>query len=434
MFSIADWSTTKNKKIVDKLILIFKYIVILLLILKTQSIFTFLKNVDLHINLILVVILIILTIFRIYNKEIVIYKEKKELIMLVTYIIYILTYALITKCKDKSYIANYIIILPLLFINLANSLNVKKEIVNITKVFTKIVLIMTIISMFFYIFGSIFNIIKPTNKVTIEWGIERNIDSYILLHFNTQNINIGHINIYRNSSIFTEAPMFALVLSIALMFEVFINEEKRKKYIILLLLGLISTITLSAFVAIFITYLLWFIVNVKTIYKNKKVLILNIIVFIIILVGLVILLNIRSKSSSLNIRVDDYKASFKAFSEKMIFGHGYNNENEIKKYMSDFRWYNDGLSNSLSVILAEGGIYFSLLYIVPCIILLIYSIKKENKNVISLIICYIISISIFIYHTTPLMFLILSIMYAYIYNYIIKKNVEENKSTAEKKG
>lgn len=423
-------ATANRKKIIinktiDKVIFILKYVVMLLLILKTQSVFTFFKDIDLHINLILSINLMLLTILRIYNKEIIICGRKNQLEIIALYMIYIVLYALMTRGEDKSYIANYVVILPLFFINLADSKDIKEEIVNASKIFTKLILIITILSIFFYVFGSLLNIIKPTNNVTIEWGVERNFDSYFLLHYNAQNINVGNVHFYRNSSIFTEAPMFSLVLSVALMFEVFINDAKRKNYIAIFVLGLISTVTLSAFISIFLIYILWLFINVKSIYKNRKLLVLNIIIMLITLAGVSILLNIRSNTSSLNIRSDDYAACFKAFSKKIFLGNGYNNEDAIKEYMSDFRWYNQGLSNSIGTILAEGGIYFSILYILPCVILLRYSIIERKKNLFSLMICYVVSISIFIYHTTPLMFFILSMMYAYIYDYTIEEVKEK---------
>ena len=100
----------------------------LLLILKTQSVFTFFKDIDLHINLILSINLMLLTILRIYNKEIIICGRKNQLKIIALYMTYIVLYALMTRLEDKSYIANYVVILPLFFINLAISKDIKEEI------------------------------------------------------------------------------------------------------------------------------------------------------------------------------------------------------------------------------------------------------------------------------------------------------------------
>jgi O-antigen ligase len=139
------------------------------------------------------------------------------------------------------------------------------------------------------------------------------------------------------------------------------------------------------------------------------------------LIGVIVLMNMRSNTSSLDIRIDDYKAAIQSFKNDVIFGNGYGNEEEIKKYMSDFREYNDGLSNSIAVILAQGGIYFSMIYIFPILFLAIYAIKKKNIKLGVLVILFIFSISISIYHTTPLMLLILSMMYVYIYSYYMSR-------------
>lgn len=418
----------QNKNIVKAITLI-RYITIFLVILKTQSVFTFLKEADLHINMILFLFLSILTFLRLIRKEIAI--NKHRIIPIILYSVYILLYAILTKCKDRTFFVNFGIIFVLFFINLAFSKNLKEEVTKVAKTFAIIMTIITTISLIFFLLSSILNWIKPTNQVLIEWGEERKIDSYCFMHFNTQTIDLfGEVK-YRNSSIFTEAPMFALSLSFALAAEVFINN-KQKIRILILTLGLASTLTLSAFVNIFLIYVIWLGINYKRIIKDKKKLVLNIMLLMITIGGVFILFNARSNSSSLEIRIDDYKSSFTAFADHPLLGNGYNNEKEIKKYMGDFRKYNDGLSNSIAVILAEGGIYLSLLYIIPQLLILYESIKNRKKNVLALDIIFMISMMISIYTYTPLMLLVLGIMYAYLYRINDEKNKSKEENNVEK--
>lgn len=405
----------KKNKIIFNLIKIFEILAIFLIILKTQSVFTFLKERDLHINILLVVALAILTFLKLINNEIEIKGQKKKIICLIVYIVYILIYAILTKCNDRPFFINYGVILPLMFINISFSHNFIEEIKNIARIYVNEIVIITIISLFFFIFGSTLNIIKPTNQVLIEWGNVKSLDSYCFLHFNTQDINILNVVLNRNSSIFTEAPMFALHLTIALALEVFMLDKK-KRNIFLLVIGLCSTFTLTAFINIFIIYFLYLVFNYKQIIKSKKKIIINVIALIIAICGVVILLNARSNSSSLDIRFDDYKASMRAFKDNVFLGNGYNNEEAIKKYMSDFRRYNDGLSNSIAVLMAEGGIYFSLLYFVPILLIFYESIKRKQTNILCLNVIFVITMIFLIYLSTPLILMLLSMMYAYIYN------------------
>lgn len=416
-------------KIISKITTIVRYTTIFLIILKTQSVFTFLKEIDLHINMILVLFLVILTILRFVNKEIII--NKYRIIPLAIYAIYITIYAILTKCTDRTFFVNFGIILMLFFVNLAFSKDFKEEVKKVAKIFVINMTIITAVSLFFFLFGSVLNWIKPSNQVLIEWGEERKIDSYCFMHFNTQDIHLLGKTIYRNSSIFTEAPMFALNLSFALAAEVFLNNKQKSK-IAILVLGLISTVTLSAFINIFLIYIIWLAINYKNIIKDKKKIILNIVLLIVTICGALVLFNARSNSSSLEIRVDDYKASLQAFGDHVLLGNGYNNEEAIKKYMGDFRKYNDGVSNSIAVILAEGGIYLSLIYIIPQIMILYESLKNKNMNALALDIIFIVSMIISIYIFTPLMFLNLAIMHAYIYNIRTNKDKLKEENNIEK--
>lgn len=77
----------KKNKIIFNLIKIFEILAIFLIILKTQSVFTFLKERDLHINILLVVALAILTFLKLINNEIEIKGQKKKIICLIVYIV-----------------------------------------------------------------------------------------------------------------------------------------------------------------------------------------------------------------------------------------------------------------------------------------------------------------------------------------------------------
>ena len=317
----------KKEKNLRNSIRIFEILAVFLVILKTQSIFTFLKETDLHINIILVMSLTILTFLKLISHKIRIKGQNKKIICIVGYIIYVLIYAILTKCTDRPFFINYIIILPIMFINISFTEDFIKEIKNVAKIYVSEIVIITII----------------TNQVLIEWGEIKSLDTYCYLHFNTQNINILNIVLNRNSAIFTEAPMFALHLIIALAMAVFLLEP-RKSNIIILVIGLCSTFTLTAFISIFVIYLLYLAFNYKKIFKSKKIVIINIIALVITIVGAIILFNARSNSSSLNIRLDDYNAAIKAFKDNVFLGKGcmlslISCDEEMEKYISPVKGY-----------------------------------------------------------------------------------------------
>ena len=288
-----------ERKKVD-IVIIFRYITMLFLILKTQSVFTFFTNVDLHINLLFVSSLTIFTILRVFNKSISLKPHKKLFIFLLVYYIYVIAYGIITKCFYRPYYVNYLVVFPLLILNIVGSKNYKDEIRNLTETFVNIVFAISIISLFFYIFGSILNIIQPIDKISISWGITKKIPSYYFLHYNTQYIDIFGYSIWRNSSIFTEAPMFSLCLSFALFYYMFFSKKTRNRFIVLtLVFALITTITFSAFLCLLLIYLMFLFEKIRK-KLNKKTIILSLFILLLLILFSSILLIIRSKTSSIS--------------------------------------------------------------------------------------------------------------------------------------
>jgi hypothetical protein len=276
-----------------------------------------------------------------------------------------------------------------------------------------------VVSLVFYSLGSVSKIIEPTNFVTINWGVRKVIPTYYFLHYDTQYINIMGDIIRRNSSIFTEAPMYSLVLSFALFYHVFFSYKKKANTIIILILTLLTTMTFSAFLSLSIIYIMYMLEKFTS-KINKKTLIIWVLLLLVILTLTICVFVSRLKTSSIAIRLDDLKATFKAFYNNIIFGVGMESEEPIKVYMSSFRKYNTGLSNTIGLILAQGGLYYTTFYIIPFICLLN---KKISYKVIFYIIFVFISLFAFVYLSTPLMFLNISILYSYLYNFIIRKKV-----------
>ena len=171
--------------------------------------------------------------------------------------------------------------------------------------------------------------------------------------------------------------MCSLHFSIALLIELFLKKEYKISKCIILAVGIISTFSSTGLIllvlALTIKYIL--ISPKMKIFKLIKIITIPIIIVIAILASEYILMD-KLSSLSGSTRLDDFRAGWKAWSNSLLFGNGYNAS--LVKYMSSFRLNNTGFSNSPMLILAYGGIYMLSPYIY-CIIFGFWNNLKQKK-------------------------------------------------------
>lgn len=235
--------------------------------------------------------------------------------------------------------------------------------------YTNVVVGIAAASLFFWIFGSLLGFLRPTGYLYTSWtdgDFLHKAPSYFGIYFETQGGNFFGflVGMVRNTAIFTEAPMCSFVFTTALSAEILLNKEPEKLRCVILIAAVISTLSTSGYTAmVLILGLKYILTKPKSIfgkvYKSvtlPAVAILGVVVFILL---------VEDKLNSLSgiIRIDDFAAGFKAWLDAPIFGNGYENISSIQQYMSAFRRYNLGFSNSPMAVLAEGGIYLFMPYL-----------------------------------------------------------------------
>jgi hypothetical protein len=126
-------------------------------------------------------------------------------------------------------------------------------------------------------------------------------------------------------------------------------------------LGAVSSLSAKAILLMVLCFVLYFVFKNP---QNKRATIIRAVsVFVPAFVFAAVIILDKMQSYSFFIRLDDLFASLKTFSENILFGSGYyNNESIIKNFSYEFR-ANDGLSMGLAVLLAQGGLYMFLFYI-----------------------------------------------------------------------
>lgn len=395
---------------------ILQYLLVFFVILDSRSVFSCFVDGNLGKIFTIFIVVILLLIFLLNTN----YKFKKSAI---TFIFFYLIYIILFFVKNVTnyqinFINNFLILFLLMF--LVFCVYDRKNIENLFKAYVNIMFLIAIISLMFFFFGSLTNILSTNVIKIIDWGGKQVIGGYSYLHFNTQTTIMFNKVILRNTSIFVEGPMFALHLMFAMSLSLFFKRKILNKYAVIFGITILSTLSITGF--LFYLFSLFY----KYTFFNKsriKVIILPIIFLFFLGIGTTFL-NDKQSTNSYSIRSDDYSAGFKAFKDYPIFGSGFLNNNEAIKHMSSYRLYNTGLSNSFIIVLVHGGIYLTLFYLIPIFLNLKKLIFSKNKNLflIEIILLQLYLMFTSAYQYTSLMMLFLAFDY---YLLIFYKNNEE---------
>ena len=193
---------------------------------------------------------------------------------------------------------------------------------------------------------------------------------------------VAGFTIYRNMGFFTEPLMFCIPLITALFTEMFLRpkEDRRVWRWVVLLAAVVSTqSTLGMLLATGA-------VGVKLVegIRPKRRWIMAFPALIV--VALFAFLLLRQKSDvgggSTAAHIEHYIAAFKTFLEHPLLGCGYLREEPILLHLSKgLQARSKGLSNSVAVVLAEGGVLLGLICMLPFFIGLAQLRSRNSKRV-----------------------------------------------------
>ncbi len=264
----------------------------------------------------------------------------------------------------------------LLFIMNTNSLEWFME------AFTNIIFIICILSLIFFVFGSLMGIIKPTGYypyTEIGWGKNNYSDFYHLYCEGQTVVALGYSGV-RNISMFVEGPMLTYVIGFAMYYELFFRSLGfRKSFIGVFIITIATSFsTTGILIVIFLMYMKFY----DFVKKNKFIKYL-IVPIVICIVGYSLFFVVEDKFTSnvysASARTDDILASFKCFFSNFFNGVGYQNMDAIESYRL-FKRSNAGLSTGVGAILAYGGLLWGSWYIVPFIVAIANYIRKPETR------------------------------------------------------
>lgn len=242
-----------------------------------------------------------------------------------------------------------------------------------------IMLVLAVVSLIFYLGGTVFNIIPNSGITTFEWSYTRTCNNYYNLYYESQKLNMGGgFFTTRNCGIFTEAPMYSFLLGVSLAVETFLRNSVNKKKCLIYILTIITTRSTTGILCILLCAFLYY---VNKALRSKKHDIKRTLVFVlffgVIGVAAVVLSNKLeqvSGSNSTSIRSDHVLACLKAWLENPIIGQGYLNQDAVMQYED----YQQGISIGLLYMLATGGIILFSTLLLPFIVNAIRCIKRKQ--------------------------------------------------------
>lgn len=380
------------------------YLLALFLILNNQTVFQNSISFNYHIYEITLLLIIVTTLYQIEKYGIYENKFKSLLNLSFIYYVYLSIISIASVGVDQlvSFWARYAS-LPFVFFYFSSNASYIVKIELFRKV-VNVMVVISCISLFFWIFGSTFKMITPTGVALFEWGTVNEVSSYFNIYFETQYVDwLGIDFFWRNTAIFVEGPMMSLTLIIAITLIYYFDDiwhiATWKKFI--LAFAIITSISVTGY------FILWGFVVLK-LYRSKKFRAIMIVMLIpLSLYAIQVMMDMKQSTGSYSLREDDYYVGFITWLQNPIFGWGFNNWEALQANMKGRA--NDGFSNSIFSVLTQGGILMGLMYFIP---ILIGITSKEFKRFVVCIVYAILFISI-IFQTAYVNFFLFCLMIPY---------------------
>lgn len=257
--------------------------------------------------------------------------------------------------------------------------------------YSNIMGLLALSSLFFWIFGSLLEIIPYTFIIPNDWFDDRFIPSYYGIYFETQNnllantTFMGSDSVIRNSGFFNEAPMYNMNLCFALSIELYLRQNKSLLRIILFVVTILTTFSSTGYFFLLINVMIYMFFTLR----NKKSGMSLLIIPFVLIIGLSLSSSIlenkqETGESSYNHRYEDIVKCIEVGLNNPIIGVGI--FHPAKE--SGGNDTNYGFSNSLFTTFAHGGFYFFFLYFFSLFIVPFSFLKETRKKWPVFLLCY----------------------------------------------
>lgn len=284
------------------------------------------------------------------------------------------------------FIKNFMIIMPLFMIIMWFKAHIGRPFDLFYK-HSDIVSVYCLFNLMVYLSGILNGASMPSDVIYSKWSTNMfsvNFYNIVTIHNGTA-WQIADIPLLRNYGVFVEPLLFSVQLVTALFTELFVRSDTDKLKLYKAILISLTLLSSQTTMGMMIMSLAWGMKAVEfSIVRNKKFYILP---AIILVIGLVAFLFYEksamrydiSDGGSIYTHIQDFKIGIKAFLNKPLFGGGYQNNT----YVNEFTPIEEGprgFSNSIAIVLGQGGIMLGLLCTAPFIIVLFNIFKKGKRN------------------------------------------------------
>ncbi|HFU3730807.1 TPA: O-antigen ligase family protein [Streptococcus suis] len=400
---------TLSKKVISGL----EYIFFILLILSLRTIFVHLMyyRTNIYLKVLMIIVSTLLILLGLSKFRV----EKHFVFSMFSYILVAMMFFLINFSRIseglQALFFDLFLLLPVFVILIKNYSNQGRLGAFIAK-YSEIVTVIALISLFFWIFGSLLYIISPNIRVLTNWADIRGriISGYYYLYFETQRIELLGFSGWRNTSIFVEGPMYNFVLNIAYIQSVFFEKNRKKFREIILLFSILSTFSITGILVI--SLINFYNIYLKSKLTTKKVLFLATLSPLALFGAIRLIYDIileKAQSSSASIRMDDLLAGAKAWWASPLLGHGYMHLEAVLPYMNMSIRPNTGYSNGIFSTFVQGGVILFLMYYLPMV--LIFFSRKISFDLKFSILLWIFLLLSTIVDNTPLFLFVIALGY-----------------------
>lgn len=401
------------------------YVVLILCLLNCNTIYSTSNNIDFKLSEMTILFLFIL--IYVEAKFLPIELMKKWFLCFLPYFLWniIIIFSSVTVEKLTGYVIRFFLFIPLVALFIMLKIQHGKLWETLIRL-KNIVYIYAIISLILWVLVCIVKVIPEMGTLECGWGENYDYPLYFGLFTVRQHQNFLGFDWVRNMGIFTEGPMYNLVLLTAILIEMFIVPLEKNikggilkgidiKKLAVLVIADITTFTTTGFILIIGIFVLKYgLMKSKSSIESVIKWLVGIFVAIAAVYVMYLLFLGKADTGSWEVRSDDIAAGIKAWSDNVFLGNGYDSMDAIEKYMSPYRFYNMGYSTGLFSILAQGGLLLFLNYAVGFYGFIKKSIRLHRYELIAFLMIYMIILVTTIFQNTFLMMLILAYGYALI--------------------
>jgi hypothetical protein len=354
-----------------KIIIVIEYIVAFLIILDCNTVYYSLLSRQLNTaNVFFTILLTIICLVQ-YKQNYI--NLNKSAIFLGLYYIYALVLLLFSVDDEhfESYIVRFLVVVPMLSIYFASVNRDGMNYFSLLYKFSGIMILLALVSLVMWVAVSCMGKIQQTGYIPYTWGeIHRDyamfIPHYFYIYFETQYIDIlRHVgDIYRNTGIFNEGPMYNACLCISLLIELFLRDRINKFRITIITITILTIFSAIGYIVLLLAFTCF-------LFSRKMQKIISLFMIALSVYAFVeIVLPQKMETFSYEERTEHVNNGIEIWKSSPIFGRGYATSALTVS------------SNGIWKILGEGGIYFFLLYVITLLLIpyYYYRIKRISRG------------------------------------------------------